>query len=59
MERLAKAKTRVQEYKVLFRPWLFYGYVDIPEMEGYKPTKITAETHDGRNGVKIHYLKLE
>jgi hypothetical protein len=49
----------LEKHKVLFRPWLYYGYIEIPEMEGYKPNKLFAATEDGKDGVKIHYLKLD
>jgi hypothetical protein len=48
-----------EHYVIVYYPWLYYGYIEIPDMKGHKPTRIEAAIKDGMNGVKIHYLKLE
>jgi len=51
--------TTVEVFEMEFFPWVFYGKIDLPEKPGYRAHHLIAATKDGKDGVKVAWLKLE
>ena len=49
----------IQEYEIIFYPWMYWGYIELPDRKGYRAAKLLAATVDGKNGVKVSWLKLK